>query len=74
MTDIGNTLSGIGVARIDPESVVSGMISDLTGSRAFKCYANVERPLYEKVLCQIPILVLDKDNRPVSDQELVRVW
>ena len=73
LNEIGATLAGIGALRYEPEAVVSDLVSELTGDRAFKCYANVERPLYEKVVCQIPVLVLDKDLRPVSDQDLAQV-
>ena len=73
LNEIGVTLAGVGTSRLEPETVVAELVSELTGDRPFKCYANVERPLYEKVVCQIPVLVLDKDLRPVSDQDLAQV-
>ncbi len=82
LSELGNTLDGVGFSLSSPDSdssldsdeIVSEIISELTGgTRPFKCYGDVKTPLYEKVVCEIPILVLDKENRPASDDDLTRI-
>ena len=63
----------IGISQLDAEVITSEIVSSLSGDWAFKCYANVETPLYEKVVCQIPVLVLDNENRPVLNRDLTRL-
>ena len=70
LSELGNTLEGIGGSSLDPDFVVAEIVSELTGDRAFKCYADLNRPLYEKVVCQIPVLIVDKESRPAKDQDL----
>ncbi len=70
LSELSNTLDGIGASSFDPDSVFVGIVSELTGARPFKSYADLNRPLYEKVVCQIPILVVDKQNRPAEDRDL----
>jgi len=72
---VGYSLSsGESDSSLDSDDIVSEIISELTGvTRPFKCYGDVKTPLYEKVVCEIPILVLDKENRPASDDDLTRI-
>lgn len=74
---IAHTYDGYRESKINsPGIVINEIITDLTGNVApFRCYANVKQssPLYEKVLCQLQLLVLDNNNRPGSVEVLSKI-
>lgn len=67
LADLGNVLDSSSMAGEEEDDCsADGLEAELTGTRPQRAFAELTTPLYEKVLCEIPLVIVDELGCPID--------